>query len=77
MNNNFKNNDNDDIFEINSDINGNEELYLLEHGNVSPSKSDETGNIGSQAQFTIFLIYIELLTSMLHFFQFSLKLRTQ
>ena len=41
MNNNFKNNDNDVIFEINSDINGNEELYLLEHGNVSPSKSDE------------------------------------
>ena len=41
MNNNFKNNDNDVIFEINSDINGNEELYLLEKGNVSPSKSDE------------------------------------
>ena len=41
MNNNFKNNNNDVIFEINSDINGNEELYLLEHENVSPSKSDE------------------------------------
>ena len=33
--------DNDDIFDINSDINGNEELYILQHGNVSPSKSDE------------------------------------